>query len=101
MVLSRVSDFMRIACKCCGLITEVVQVSPDYNVDNHVAFLAKARTIRFVFENETVDEFLMSPEFINQNGITLDTVPLPDQYPPWVKLVKYECRNCFLTRGKV
>jgi len=90
---------MRILCPICGEISEAVQVSPDYDKSRHCDFVGRARWVDFLYESKAVNRFLLSPEFRDAHGIEYENIPLPDDYPEWLKLLKVECRRCFEDRG--
>jgi hypothetical protein len=91
---------MRIWCPFCGKKgRNVVQVSPDYRESTHLEFIASAGTVRYIFDSRSVDLYVLSPEFMSEHCVEPGSFPLPDDYPDWIRLIKFVCRDCFEARG--
>lgn len=88
---------MRILCKKCGG-SEVVQLSPDYDPKMHREFLGDMVRIRFLYDGDPVDEYLLSSEFAESYQLQDSDIKLPDEYPVWIERVGIQCRMCFDSR---
>ena len=73
----------------------VVQVSPDYQIRDHEAFVELSKVVRFEYMGDCVDRYVLSQAFMALHNIEEGQQPLPELYPDWVTLVKIECRKCF------
>jgi hypothetical protein len=90
---------MRILCLIHGA-SEVVQLSPDYQIANHDDFIKSAKIVSFEYLDTSVDRYNLSENFSNAYAITNGKYVLPAEYPEWTNLVITECRSCFEARNK-
>ena len=86
---------MRILCDVCKSAKPVRRVSPDYEPSNHKTFIARAVSVAFVYKGESVDSFLLSPEFVRDEQIVPGDQALPENYPSWIHKVRAVCEDCF------
>ena len=74
----------------------MVEVSPDL-VDRipSALHIAKPEVIEFEYDGEIVDSFYLSKEFSSEHGVLGGSiVPLPEDYPLWVMLLRPVCSHC-------
>lgn len=86
-------------CQCCGKVSDCTQVSPDYDASRHNEFVRNAVHVNYEYNDEIVDEFLLSPEFVKGSHAPGGTFPRPEDYPKWMAQVKVECKSCFDRRS--
>ena len=71
---------MRISCVRCGRCVEPIQVSPDYDKDNHRAFLKSAKVYTRTLREKVVDAFILSESFAQKFGINCLDAEMPRFY---------------------
>lgn len=89
---------MRILCPIHDA-SEVVQLSPDYEVHQHDTYCRSAVVVHFEWEGESLDRYVLSEAFVAKHKVIGGRQPLPECYPDWYRLVKIDCRRCFEGRG--
>jgi hypothetical protein len=90
---------MRILCPIHGA-SEVVQLSPDYQIASHEDFIKSAKVVSFEYLSKSIDRYILSAHFSCSHDINAGKYVLPDEYPLWTNLIKIECRKCFEDRNK-
>jgi hypothetical protein len=70
----------------------VVQISPDVWGDPKSGDVVR---VVYKFDGQSVDSFTLSVDFAKANNVTSGVVPLPSEYPEWVKSVVLVCERCF------
>jgi hypothetical protein len=91
---------MRLLCEACGKYNLVVQVSPDYQPSRKEIFRERAVLIRYIYNSEVVDEFVVSSEFADLYSLGAGDYELPDNYPDWVTKLTLICKECFDSPSK-
>ena len=87
---------MMIKCDQHGLC-EGLEVSPDLKekVDNSEE-IAEYILINYEYNDEIVDWLFLSVEYAAKYGLQTESrLPLPDDYPEWVKSLVPVCEKCF------
>ena|SRR5688500_1207164 len=51
--------------------------------------------VRYAYQGEVVDAYLVSADFADQHGIQPGTFPVSDDWPPWSHLTVLVCLKCF------
>lgn len=75
-----------------------VQLSPDLEIAVKSArHIDDIIVLKYEYLEEIVDIFYFSRSYANQYGIDEDTtMPLPDDYPDYVKSTLIICKKCFI-----
>lgn len=92
---------MMIKCEQHGF-NEAIQVSPDLKKRINASKKIKDYIlVHYEYNDEIAETFFLSIEYATKYKLQNNNIlPLPDDYPKWVKALVLICKKCFETCSK-